>query len=371
MRRAGCTIPRIMVRTDAIDPCRTTEAELAALNAFERRMASEARPDDPGAAPEHTLANLRTVSQIDVPLGLVGVDTDITTWVGCDSDGAVVGRARIMTEDRDENRRLAVFGVGVLPQARRKGIGAALLGRVAAEAEVRARTLLLTATSSAVPSGEALMRRIGARRGVVMDAMELSTERVDRKLLDRWIRRSRERAGGFALGRWEGPYPDDALQMAAPLLTETMNAEPRGDLEIEDDSWSPEQLRRIEEVLRDRGLRRTAMYVIETRSDEYAGYTEVYYDERAPQALVQGLTGVAARFRERGLGRWLKAATLERVLERLPEVRAVRTSVAESNHAMLRINRELGFQTKDRTTHWQVRLEDIRSYLGGQEAGGG
>ena len=355
----------IMGHIELLHPATVTKTEIAALNAFERHMASEARPGDPPVPLEDTVADLRTVAQYDVSLGLVGADVDITTWVSRDTTAAVLSTARIMTEDRAENRHVAVFDVAVLPQARRSGLGRALLQRVAAAAGEGARTLLLTATDSRVPSGAEFVQHIDGHKCVVTHAMELSTAVVEKPLLRGWIERSRERAGGFELGLWEGPYPNDSLDAIVPLLTEIMNAEPRGELDVEDDSWSPDQLRRIEDVLWDRELRRRAMYVRDTHTGEYAGYTETYHDARKPQILIQGLTGVAARFRDRGIGRWLKAAMLERVLERLPDVRTVRTSVAESNVAMLRINRELGFEIAGDTTHWQVRIEDIRSYLAG------
>ena len=355
----------IMEQIKLLDPVTATETEIAALNQFEQQMASEARRVHSLIPLEATAADLRTVAQFDVSLGLVGADVDIATWAAWDPAGAVLGSARIMTEDRAENQHLAVFSAGVLPGARRSGLGKALLERVAAEAGVRERTVLLAATDSRVPSGEEFVRKLDGQMGVVTHAMELSTARVDVKLLRRWSRRSRERAGWFELGLWEGPYPDDALNAIVPLLTEIMNAEPRGELEVEDDSWSPEQLRQIEAALWERNLQRSAIYAREANTGEYAGYTEIYPTARRPELIVQGLTGVAARFRDRGIGRWLKAAMLARILERLPDVRTVRTSVGESNAAMLRINQELGFEIAGDTTHWQLRIEDVRSYLAG------
>jgi hypothetical protein len=69
-------------------------------------------------------------------------------------------------------------------------------------------------------------------------------------------------------------------------------------------------------------------------------------------------------FRERGLGRWLKAGMLTRVLAEHPEVRFVRTANADSNAAMVKLNYELGFRPYVSRTVWQVSLEQVESYLG-------
>jgi mycothiol synthase len=69
------------------------------------------------------------------------------------------------------------------------------------------------------------------------------------------------------------------------------------------------------------------------------------------------------RYRNRGLGRWLKAAMLERVLDDRPEVKRVRTENADSNAPMLKINQELGFRHYFAEYDWQVSVESVKAYL--------
>ena len=74
-------------------------------------------------------------------------------------------------------------------------------------------------------------------------------------------------------------------------------------------------------------------------------------------------TGVSPEFRGRGLGRWLKAAMLDRIVRERPGVKFVRTGNADSNAAMLGINRALGFTPYVSRCVWQLETEKALAYL--------
>jgi mycothiol synthase len=75
------------------------------------------------------------------------------------------------------------------------------------------------------------------------------------------------------------------------------------------------------------------------------------------------MTGVFPQSRKKGLGRWLKAAMLAKVLNGLPQVKYIRTAKANSNTGMLKINPELGFKPYTADTLWQVDLQNVLDYL--------
>jgi len=146
-------------------------------------------------------------------------------------------------------------------------------------------------------------------------------------------------------------------------MRDVMNTAPREELDVEDTESTPERLRQVEATLAQRQMERWTMYARHVESGELAGYTEVLWNPNQPDLLLQDDTAVDPRFRNRGLGRWLKAAMLKKVLRDRPTVKRVRTGNAGSNAPMLRINRELGFKLYKSIAVWQVGVDQAREYL--------
>lgn len=73
-----------------------------------------------------------------------------------------------------------------------------------------------------------------------------------------------------------------------------------------------------------------------------------------------------AEHRGCGLGKWLKAAMLGRVLRERPEAKEIRTGNADSNAPMLAINHRLGFKPYFAGTKWQVEPELVKLALVGR-----
>jgi GNAT superfamily N-acetyltransferase len=111
------------------------------------------------------------------------------------------------------------------------------------------------------------------------------------------------------------------------------------------------------------------MYAIHRPDDRVAGMTEVAWSPARPGIVEQWGTGVWPAYRNRGLGRWLKAAMLTKILRELPEARLIRTGNANSNAPMLKINHELGFKPFMSRPDWQVETQTVEKYLAGSLQG--
>jgi GNAT superfamily N-acetyltransferase len=263
----------------------------------------------------------------------------------------------------EENQHLAQFDIGVQPEYRRQGLGRRLLALVTKTARASNRRLLLTETVNRIPAGEAFMTRLGAQKGLEGHVNQLRLVDLDRGLLQRWLEQGRARMAEFELGLWEGPYPEEQLPAIAQLV-ELTNQQPFGKLEIEDMHMTPEQLRQSEKLLIARGNQRWTYYIVEKATGKFAGYTETVWNPNRPEILRQDMTGVFPEYRNKGIGRWLKAAMLEKVLKERPEVNYVRTGNADTNATMLKINNELGFKPYMANALWQVEIDSVLKYLG-------
>ena len=69
------------------------------------------------------------------------------------------------------------------------------------------------------------------------------------------------------------------------------------------------------------------------------------------------------KYRGRKLGKWVKASLLKFIKDKFPDSEAIVTGNAESNDAMLYINKKLGFKKHKENVIAQITLPDLQNYL--------
>jgi GNAT superfamily N-acetyltransferase len=342
-----------------VNPREATDEQIVLTNDFGNRMRAERMPDDPPVPLEEHTAGIRNIPAF----------VTVRAWiVQAEPGGPLVADAHVGFANFDSNRHVADFGIEVAPELRRRGLAKRLLGLVAEAAREQDKTLLITGTNGRVPAGAAFMKRIGAERGLETHTNQLDLAAdLDRDLLRDWQERAKERAADFELGWWDGPLPEKALPVMAAFISAVQNQMPRDDLKLEDMTFTEEHVREMDKGMIARGGERWVLYARERATGAYAGWTELFWHPNRPQILEQGGTGVLPEFRNRGLGRWLKATMLERMLAERPEARFVRTGNADSNAAMLSINNALGFKPYVSQIAWQVETDRVFGYLQGRD----
>jgi GNAT superfamily N-acetyltransferase len=330
-----------------------SDHEYLALNDYANCLQAETLPDDPPTPAEERIAQWRHIPPF----------VQAFAWAAWSpNETRVVASGRVDFPNTNENKHLVGFQLDVLPKYRRQGIGRRLLALIADVAHRENRRLMMARTIGRVPAGEAFMRRLGAEKGLEAHISQLALAELNHSLVRQWLERAPERASDFILGFWSGPYPEDQLEAVARLI-EVMNQAPRDRLDVEDDHVTPEKLRQVEELIRAMGTERWTMYVREKTTGELAGFTEVSWNPNRGHLVEQGGMGVFPQYRNLGLGRWLKAAMLEKIIQERPAVKLVRTDNADSNAAMLRINHELGFKPYMSECWWQMETEKVLAYL--------
>ena len=335
----------------ALDLKNATEREYQALHRFTTRLRAELLPDDPPTPLEAAIHAWRNPSPL----------VTTSTWVAWKGDReGVAGRGQLMLPTSGANEHLGQAMIEVLPEARRQHLGRTLLTAIAAALRDAGRRVLIVKTTDRVPAGARFMERLEAEAGLAAHAHQLAIADLDLERIANWC------AAGphtdYELVVWEGPYPDADLEAIAALM-EVMNTQPHGGLAVEAQPVTPAMLRQIEVALATRGAQRWTFAARERSTGRLAGFTEAMWIPGTPHLLLQTNTGIVPEHRGRGLARWLKAEMLGQLPPWRPEVRFVRTSNADSNAAMLKVNAELGFKPYESWTVWQVALERVEAYL--------
>ena len=335
-----------------IDIRNLTDDEIVELHEFGVLMSAESRPEDPPTPIEVTRASFASIPDF----------LRMRAYVARASDGAIVGLANANFWDAEENRHLLNAAISVRADRRRAGIGTALLRFVTDVADAEERTLILGSTSERVPAGAAFAAAVGAEAAQANHVNRLVLEEVDRDLVKRWIADGPKRAPGYSLEWIDGIYPDDKLDEILDVM-HVMNDAPRDNVQREDMRITADQYHDMAKQIQAIDVQMWALFVRHDESSRLVGLTDVSWLPAEPDTVSQGNTGVRPEHRGHGLGKWLKAVMLQRILDERPQAKDIRTGNADSNDAMLAINRQLGFKPYIAATSWQVTSDRVRTYL--------
>lgn len=300
-----------------------------------------AYPDDPPLLAEREAVSLTHVTPDEAVIHFV-------VW-----DGPQALGWGSLNYSLTQNLHAAHARLTVHPQARRRGLGRDLARALEAAARSGGRRVVTFGTTDRSPAGEAFARRLGAEAALPMRQSRLDLEALAPDLLDRWS--TRPAGDPYRLHLWTR-IPDAFLLRAADLMM-VMNTAPKGELELDDWTVTPEMIRAWDAMIEQGGETRFYLAAEDTRTGELAGYTETFWTPERAALVYQGATAVRPQARRQGLGKWLKAAMLRHVLHACPGARWVRTNNAHENAAMLGINVALGFLPWASFTEWQLRLE--------------
>lgn len=328
------------------------DTSLAEIHAFEEVMDAEATPEDPARSVENYIAAVRSIPSF----------IDIQGLLVRDSLGAVAGEAECVLIRTDDNPHLAQLSIAVRTDLRGRGIARSLLAAGVDSAEADGRSLFVGVTNDRVPAGEAFARRIGAVAVNTSHVNRLRLADVDRARLTAWIDEGPVRGSSYSLVALDGRLPEAIVDEVASLL-DVMNDAPSGSSEVADRHTTAAHLREWEEQTAASGGVQWWIFVRHSASGALVGLTEIKWNPSRRLTIHQGDTGVVKEHRGHALGKWMKAAMLRRILEECPDAVDVRTNNADSNAAMLGINRQLGFEHYIAQTTWHADLSALHKYL--------
>ena len=336
---------------EAVDLSTASDDLLREVNDLSNEMTGESIPEDPPRPVAVLARRVRNRPKM----------FRTRDWLARTSDGRLVGRGFLARFDADTNQHLREASIDVLPAHRRKGIGRMLFREIVAAAGDVDDIVIEFYTNDRVPSGPAFLKHVGAKEKLASQMNHLDLSELDRTMVREWTALD---PNGYRLVWIDGDVPPELMSNVI-VAYDTMNTAPRGDMAMDDWHTTPEQIHEWDRTRRATGRQRLIALAIHQASGETAGYTELNYDPDIPHIIWQQGTAVVPAHRSQGIGKWIKAAMLERAIRDWPAARLVRTGNADSNAPMLAINARLGFKPAWSVAIWEIGIADARRYSRG------
>ena len=215
-----------------IDPAHLDERDVDGAVAL---MVAAQAVDSPSAAPFTRAGFLADIRHgWDGDPAIVGVRRD--------KRGRVVGVLEVGFPTWD-NTHLGWAEVTVDPEARRQGLGRALLEAAIDRARAEGKSLVLTESYNS-PAAVALGAALGFERAQTALQRRQDLVALDWAGLDRDYELARAAASDYELLHLEGPTPDELLDDII-RLTAAINDAPIDELEVEDEVFSAERIRAL------------------------------------------------------------------------------------------------------------------------------
>jgi len=253
------------------------------------------------------------------------------------------------------------FELQVEKGSRKQGIAKKLLAVLAEFAEKNNYDLLSTFTGSNILAGDEMLAHIGGKLCTKWTESKLILSDINPDLLKKWIDQADHE--NYQMLFIEGSIPDLLHEKYAKLVETFYNTRPKDDLEREDRVITAEKVKKENEWYEKQEIERWTFLLEHKNSGELAGYSEIQFDIEDNEAAEQQSTTVLPNHRKHGLGRWLKAAMLLKMLNEKPQIKKITTGTTLSNIGMNKINEDLGFKVYLGWNAWQIRLEKLQEYL--------
>lgn len=274
-------------------------------------------------------------------------------------DGAPVGAAQVELPLSD-NRHVLGVQLHVRPQARRRGVGTALLEQAVRRGRDAGRTALMGELDEPPAlEGRSPGRAFCTRHGLVEALEEVRRDLavpVDPARLDALEAACAPHAVGYRVRTWRDRCPDDLLEDRAALGRTMSTDAPFGELSWQEESWDADRVRRREALLERQGRGMLGAGAVHKATGALVAFTEVAVPLAAPERVHQWETLVVEPHRGHRLGLLVKAAVLRRLPVEWPAARLVSTCNARSNAPMIAVNEALGFVPNGRLSSWERQL---------------
>lgn len=329
-----------------IDGRTAPESLLRELASYYEIVEREDMPDDPPTPADVMIADWRNMTS----------EQPVARWLLRDDDG--IAAAAVAVYNTKQNLENGFARLHVHPDKRGRGYARAIAVPMLELLESEGRTRLHTWVKEGEPA-EQLLAALGLKKVYHERRSRLRVADLDHELMRAWSDRARDRAGDYEVQYYQSPLPDEIVEKFCQLAF-IMNTAPLEDYEEEDEVLTPETWREMEQNEAEAKNQLHTLIAVHKPTGDFAGYTQIKTQDLQPEVGWQWDTGVDPAHRNKGLGRWLKADMIERIVAEYPLLEKVDTYNADSNEPMLNINIEMGFRPIHISNTWQGPLSTVR-----------
>lgn len=283
----------------------------------------------------------------------------LESWVGL-LDGQVVGLAMLWFPLLD-NTRFTWFDLQVHPDARRHGVGSALLDQVLESSRAAGRSSVLAEFS--VPDDDREDHgyvRFARRHGftyVNTEIRRILDLPVDPAMLERYAAESAARHEGYRVESYAGGLPEELRPSYCDCWNRLATDAPTGEVEFEPESLTPQTY--AEDLARMQEQGRTMLTTVAIAPEgRVVAYNDLVVSADDPDEVMQWGTLVLAEHRGHRLGMAVKARGLQELARLAPGAKRVQTCNAEQNQWMVAVNVDLGFRKVEAMVGYQHQVQD-------------
>jgi GNAT superfamily N-acetyltransferase len=263
---------------------------------------------------------------------------------------------------RRDNLHSAEIVVAVHPRHRRRGVGTAIVDRMAEVAGAdrrRSLNIIVDVPVEAAADHPSVYfgPRVGFEATLPGNSRHLRLPMPSRRLEElRTVVATAPGAAAYRVLTFDAPWPPEFLDHQCALLLVMSRDEPAGDGEREAEVWDEERVRESDELLAARGVRKLAAVAQHVESGRLVAMTEILVADDVPRQAWQMITVVHPDHRGHRLGLAVKLANLELLAERAAKVELIVTGNASVNAPMIAVNDMMGFEIAGQGTFWQKHL---------------
>jgi GNAT superfamily N-acetyltransferase len=315
-------------------PARATPEQWARWHRLRKRWHDASWHDEPYQPDRLEEANLTRPDPFSINLRFVRIQGgDIVTALNINATAPE-------SPEYESNRHLVYLSSFVPPEERRRRLAAGWLPTLVERMDGLGATVATMSTHE--EPGHAFLRWLGADSKYAERQSRLDLRTLDWTMVDLWAREGQERSPDARLEFYLHRLPEEKLAEITRASTRLLNTVPFEEMDHGDVVVTPEMYREWSARMDVSGSEHHTVLVREP-DGSVSAVTDVLKHPHEEGYVRQMLTGVDPAARGRGLGKWIKAAMLQRVREIHPETVYVTTENAGSNAAMLDINVRLGF----------------------------